>query len=225
MQPFRSFRILALGLALGAGPALPAAAAGAAAVQAPDYAALIGDFPRPGSEAAQADQAILLWEQAVRTPEEVARAQAEVQVHLGLFSAVAGKDLDGPAVPLTRALAADLAAAVRAPTSSLKRRFARPRPYETLTKLQPALPHEPSFSYPSGHSSWGVALAELLAALAPARKQAILDRGRQIGYDRVLGGVHYPSDVEAGQKLGGAVAKSWLDEHRERVEQARAAEW
>ena len=233
MRPFRSVRPFALALALALGcllvPAGLWAAGGAAAApaQAPDYAALIGDFPRPGSEAAVADQAILMWEQDVRTPEDVARARSEVEVHLGLFAPVTGKALDSDAFPLTRALSADLARAVRAVVGPLKQHFARPRPYETLPKLKPALPHEASFSYPSGHSSWGMSQAELLAALEPGRREAILDRGRQIGYDRALGGVHYPSDVEAGQQVGAAVARAWLADpgHRQRVEAARAAEW
>ena len=40
--------------------------------------------------------------------------------------------------------------------------------------------------------------------------------------DRVVGGVHYPSDVDAGQILGNAIAQAWLAEpaHRRRVELA-----
>ena len=56
--------------------------------------------------------------------------------------------------------------------------------------------------------------------------RAALDRGRQVGYDRVLGGVHYPSDVDAGQVLGPVIAQAWLAEpaHQRRLEAARA-EW
>jgi acid phosphatase (class A) len=36
-------------------------------------------------------------------------------------------------------------------------------------------------------------------------KDAILARGRQIGDDRVIGGVHFPSDVEAGRTLAQAI--------------------
>jgi membrane-associated phospholipid phosphatase len=41
-----------------------------------------------------------------------------------------------------------------------------------------------------------------------------------------VGGVHYPSDVDAGQILGNAIAQAWLAEpaHRRRVELAKA-EW
>jgi acid phosphatase (class A) len=69
--------------------------------------------------------------------------------------------------------------------------------------------------------------ASLLAEFLPRARVAILDRGRQMGYDRALGGVHYPSDVEGGQRVGAAFARDWLadPEHRRRLEQVRAAEW
>ena len=225
----RRTSILALGLTV-LSIALPLAAqatAVAPAVQDRGYAALIGDFPVPGSDAAKADQAILEWLQLTRTPEEVARAQDEVQPHLGLFSQAAGQDLDAPRMVLTRALSADLQRDLGAVTASLKKSFARPRPYLLWPQIHPAVRVEPSLSYPSGHSAWGMSQAALLGALRPSRRQALLDRGRLVGYDRALAGVHYPSDVAAGQRLGAAFAEAWLaePEHRRRVEQARAAEW
>jgi acid phosphatase (class A) len=231
MRPFRALRTFALALggllAWSGHLAAPALAAPAQeALQAPPYADLIGDFPRPGSDAARDDRAILLWMQATRTPGEVARAQAEVHPHLGLFSSAAGADLDSPAFARTRALCADLAAALRTVTGALKDHFGRPRPYVTLSEVQPAVTRPYGHSYPSEHASWGVSQAVLLAELQPARRRELLERGRQIGYDRVLAGVHYPSDVQAGQKLGAFLAEAWLADpaHRQRIDQARA-EW
>jgi acid phosphatase (class A) len=235
MRPHHAFRTFALALAVGGLLAWPGLrAAGAAvlaapapeAVKAPPHADLIGDFPRAGSDAANADRAILLWMQATRTAEEVARAQSEVRPHLALLSAAAGADLESPAFARTRALCEDLAAALRAVTGPLKDHFARPRPYLTLPEVQPVVTRPFGRSYPSEHASWGVSQAMLLAELQPGRRGALLDRGRQIGYDRVLGGVHYPSDVQAGQKLGAFLAEAWLADpaHRQRIDQVRA-EW
>jgi acid phosphatase (class A) len=235
MRPHHALRTFALALALGSLLAWPGLrAAGAAtlgapaqeAVKAPPYADLIGDFPRPGSDAASADRAILLWMQATRTPEEVARAQSEARPHLGLLSAAAGADLESPAFVRTRALCEELAAALRTASGALKDHFARPRPYLTLPEVQPAVTRPFGPSYPSEHASWGVSQAMLLAELQPGRRRQLLERGRQSGYDRVLGGVHYPSDVQAGQKLGAFLAEAWLADpaHRLRVDQARP-EW
>ncbi len=61
-----------------------------------------------------------------------------------------------------------------------------------------------SASYPSGHAAigWGVAL--VLSELVPARAEAILARGLAYGQSRVLCGVHWPTDVEAGQRVAAA---------------------
>jgi acid phosphatase (class A) len=225
MRSSRFIPIFALLLALGPVCPLPAAQPPAAA-QKQDYAALIGHFPPAGSDGAKADLAILLWMQRTRTPGQIRRAQTEIRLHMGVFSEVTGRDLESPAFPITQALAADLLDTLHQVTNSLKQQFARPRPYDIFPQLNPAVSRETSYAYPSGHSTWGMAEALLLAELEPDRREAILDRGRQVGFDRVLGGVHYPSDVDAGQRLGIAIAQAWLAKpaHQRRVEQARA-EW
>ena len=217
--------VLALGLALGL-PSFPLVAR-AAAVQSPDYAVLLGDYPRPGSDGDKADQAILLWLQRSRTPEDIQRAASEVEPHLGLFDDVTGQDLESGRFPLTQALAEQARKDIRAVTASLKDHFARPRPYLAMPGLAPAIHRETSFSYPSGHSSWAIMEAALLARFQPGNREAILARGRQVGFDRALGGVHYPSDVDAGQRLGAAFAEAWLDDpvRAAALERTRAAEW
>jgi acid phosphatase (class A) len=223
----------ALALLLVLGGALPPLAAQGAAVQAaPDlkddpYAALAGEFPPVGSDASKADLAILLWMQQTRTGDEVARARSEVEIHLGVFSEVTGKDLDNGPFPLTRALCEQAREALGQEVGRLKEHYARPRPYATWSQVAPAVKRERSFAYPSGHASWGMLEAELLAFLEPARSAAILARGRLVGYDRVLAGVHHPTDVEAGQRVAEAFAQAWLAEpgNRRRLELARSTEW
>src|SRR5262249_23244172 len=56
-----------------------------------------------------------------------------------------------------------------------------------------------SYSYPSGHSTFGAMTAILLANMVPEKRNQIFTRGWEYGRNRVVGGVHYPSDVEAGR--------------------------
>ena len=49
---------------------------------------------------------------------------------------------------------------------------------------------------------WGWAL--VLTELVPARADAILQRGREFGYSRVVCNVHWQSDVEAGRTMAAA---------------------
>jgi acid phosphatase (class A) len=55
-------------------------------------------------------------------------------------------------------------------------------------------------SYPSGHATFGMACALLLAAAVPEKRVELFARARQYGESRLILGAHYPSDVAAGQQ-------------------------
>ena len=88
-----------------------------------------------------------------------------------------------------------------------KEHYKRPRPFTGLTARTCVTPESlgANASYPSGHASVGWAWALVLAELKPDRANEILLRGREFGDSRVVCGVHYPSDVEAGRVIGAAV--------------------
>jgi len=63
-------------------------------------------------------------------------------------------------------------------------------------------------SYPSGHSMVAWAWALVLTEAAPERADALLRLGQESGESRVICGVHFTTDVEAGRTLGaGMVAR------------------
>jgi acid phosphatase (class A) len=57
-------------------------------------------------------------------------------------------------------------------------------------------------SYPSGHAFVGAMMAILLAEMVPEQRTALFAFGWEYGDARVISGVHFPSDVEAGRILG-----------------------
>ena len=67
-------------------------------------------------------------------------------------------------------------------------------------------------SYPCEHSVTAGAGATMLAYLFPAKADSIITAAKKIGESRVLAGVQYPSDVEAGFELGVNVA-NYVIEH------------
>ena len=89
----------------------------------------------------------------------------------------------------------------------LKLHFRRVRP-----DVPWAFAHEPSFSFPSGHSVLAVVLYGTLLYLALGHLRRDRDRVGAIlcaaalifgiGYSRIYLGVHYPSDVAAGYFVG-----------------------
>ena len=87
-------------------------------------------------------------------------------------------------------------------------------------------------SYPSGHTAIGWAWALVLVQAAPQRTDALLQRGVAFGQSRVICGVHWQSDVEAGRVIGAAAVarlqsddgfKAQLALARDEIAQARAA--
>ena len=68
-------------------------------------------------------------------------------------------------------------------------------------------------SYPSGHTAIGWATALVLAEINIDRQNEILKRGFEFGQSRVICGVHYQSDVDAGRVVAsGLVARLHADE-------------
>ena len=66
------------------------------------------------------------------------------------------------------------------------------------------LPNHPS--YPSGHSCVSASAARVIATYFPEHAATLNDQVLEAGRSRVIGGIHYPVDVAAGQALGQAVA-------------------
>lgn len=67
---------------------------------------------------------------------------------------------------------------------------------------------ETNASYPSGHSMVAWSWALVLSEAKPSKADALLKMGQDSGESRMICGVHFPSDVEAGRTLGaGLVAR------------------
>lgn len=59
-------------------------------------------------------------------------------------------------------------------------------------------------SYPSGHAAFGWGWGLILAEMIPDKANAIIQRGYDFGQSRVLCGVHWQSDVNAGRIVASA---------------------
>lgn len=189
----------------GPGDQAPAVAAGLRLDPAA-LARITGTPPAPGSREEAGDLAILLWLQRFRSPEMVAATWLTLDRNLSTFSSAVGAELGG-STPALKAGLESFMAPVSAAYGGIKRQQARVRPYIAHPEVRPCLPQEATGSFPSGHAVWFRATAELLADLLPERRERLELVGRQGGAYRVLCGVHYPSDVEAGQRFGAAAAR------------------
>lgn len=141
-----------------------------------------------------------------RTEAEKARALKDSGLAFSLFQPAVGAAFDLDKLPKTKALLEKVKKEIGPVIDVSKNHFKRLRPYQIDDHLVLG-PAEPSFSYPSGHSTRGTVYSLVIAELFPEKKEAILEIGRDIGWDRVLIGKHFPTDVYAGRVLGLAIVR------------------
>lgn len=172
----------------------------------PDGVALLPPPPASGSAEEAADLQTVRSVFKSRTPADEKRAFKDATLALSLFAPIIGPDFEPQKLPKTWALLQEVKKEIGVTIDTPKDFFKRRRPYLLDPQLSLGKP-EPSFSYPSGHSTRGTVYSLLLAEIFPAHRDAILELGLDIGWDRVLIGKHYPSDVLAGRVLGQAIVR------------------
>jgi acid phosphatase (class A) len=141
----------------------------------------------------------LLELEARRTPAQVTAARADRKTEVSRFYAVLGlrESADLPRVERLIERAED---DVRLYIRAAKETFRRRRPGEIEPRLTPCIDGvREDLSYPSGHAAYGYATAYLLTGLAPQRRDALLARADEFARQRMMSGVHFRSDVEAGR--------------------------
>ena len=169
---------------------------------------VIAPPPAAGSALERAELDEMLRIQAQRTPAQAERAKADADTSIFRFADAIGSPpgfAEGK-LPRFAALFARIRRAETAVIGPAKDHYARPRPYDTEPKLDPAIARPGSMAYPSGHAAWAFAAGLVLADMLPEKRAEILTRAAEFAHNRVVGGVHYPSDVDAGRVAGSVLA-------------------
>ena len=91
--------------------------------------------------------------------------------------------------------------------NNMKVAWQRLRPYMTHNIIPLSGTTSNTYSFPSGHSCGAHYMACILANKYPHLANSLTEFADKIGNSRILSGVHYPSDVEEGKKIGIALAK------------------
>lgn len=118
-------------------------------------------------------------------------------------------------------IALDLEEAV----TNMKGRWQRPRPFKAYPgQAEPCIKKSSGYSYPSGHSSFSRVFANVLADIAPERRAEFFAAADEIAMDRVIGGVHFPTDIAAGKRFGDLYHAELLksEAYRKDVEKMKA---
>ena len=164
--------------------------------------------PKPGSVDETAEFLELRAIAARSTPDEVAAAAQDAKDETpDIFNAAIGFDVTGK--PATFKLLTMVVEEEDSDTKPAKAFFHRLRPYAadpSIRTCEPVKPGKAANSYPSGHASLAFSMGVVLASLIPEKSQAILARSRDYAENRLVCGVHYRSDIVAGQQYGTILA-------------------
>ena len=201
-----------------------------------DGAALLGPPPAPDSLIGQADRARYLETRALNDTPRWKQAMVDNDLWGGgalkQYSCRLGVSIDEKQTPATLRILHRVELDVRTVGKPAKDHYNRARPM--IGDDRPiCVPREDwmktNASYPSGHSMTGWSWSLILAELAPAKADDMLAVGKQIGESRIICGVHYASDIEAGRTLAGAMVarlhadpQFQADMRKARAELARA---
>lgn len=160
------------------------------------------------------------------------QAEADARLLYDRFAEVLGHPVRRDSVPALVQLLNRSVRQVGGPAFAAKDIYRRLRPYQRLPleqvcgkgDLKPDPDAVKRTSYPSGHSAYGWMTALVLARVAPDKAGALLQHAVDYADSRVICGMHFPSDLEAGRQLATAVVTrlDTLPEFQRDLEAARA---
>lgn len=175
-----------------------------------DVTTMIPAAPAMNSLTTTADRETVYMLQERRTLEQIALARYFVQDTVFQYDEAIGTWFTAGNFPQTEAFFAQVEADRYAISSQGKRAWNRPRPPLIDPRIHPCVPLPKSGAYPSGHATQAFVLAGLLAEVFPEKREALRARAHLVAWSRVIGGVHYPTDIMAGRLLGDQLVAEFL---------------
>jgi acid phosphatase (class A) len=178
--------------------------------------------PTPDSPAGKTDLQGVLAAVDSRTEASIKQAQDDDQRTVFRFTDVMGPNFRTENLPLTTQLFQHVYQDGNAATLAAKNFFKRTRPFVIDPEIKILVVQPPDFSFPSNHSTFGNEAGILLADMVPENAAAIFARAAEYAHNRVVAGVHFPTDVEAGHIAASVIDNTLLHNPRFEADFAQA---
>lgn len=143
-----------------------------------------------------------------RSDAQSKHALADYTISVARFIEGADMKFDAAALAKCQPIFDRLMVRTKSAAEHAKNSFCRTRPFaQANSGLTPLDGGKLSPSYPSGHTTAGTAIGTVLGYMVPEKRAEFYARAADFGHSRMVAGVHYRSDVEAGKILGMSVAE------------------
>jgi acid phosphatase (class A) len=160
-----------------------------------------------GSEADRAAQAVVIAAQKAASPERIALAAADAEESVfAMFTRTLGADFVPANLPKSAAFFARVGDSEDETVDPVKKFYGRTRPFLANPEIKALVKPSKSGAYPSGHTSRVTLMATVLSTMAPELRAVLWTRAAEYAESRVIGGMHYPQDLDGGERAGAAMA-------------------
>jgi len=166
----------------------------------------------PGTAEDLADRAATDRAFAARSATDFNAALQEEKFNAFAFASVIGPGFQADRLPHVAALFKEAERETKEAVNESKNHWMRQRPCppESDCAKNPQEAKKRSYGYPSGHASRAAVDATLLAQLFPQDADALMQHARDIGWHRVVKGVHTLQDIYGGRVFGQSLADAML---------------
>jgi acid phosphatase (class A) len=178
-----------------------------------DLIHILAPPPSPDTDEGKADLQAVLTTQHTRTEDQIREAQADTEESVFRFADVMGPGFKPENLPFAATFFERVSSDSDEAVAVAKAYFNRPRPFVLDHDVRPIVVRSPSPCY-RGHATFAYVNAILLACMEPEKAAAIFSRARRFARNREIGGVHYPSDTEAGLISASVIDNVLLHEPR-----------